>query len=247
METTTPDFILAWDRYLAMAAYVCVAFSVIILLYHEFRVFQIKDNKEKYDYVNLHEITYFWYAVMGVILGVAFYVNALTSFMNFATPTTWFYVRMFMMASFIVVAYFIFFSLVRIYYPRYLEKKLTKLRNKPRISPDGNIMRKLKASEEEAHLEADQLAEQKEIHSVDYDVWLDEKTGYKKIEKYISYHHSEECPECGYVTLKIDNEELIEAPKATTSGILVKHLKCTYCGHREAREVIVAALQENMA
>jgi hypothetical protein len=244
---TTPDFIYTWDRYLTMAAYVCVAASVLILLYHEFRVFRIKDYKEKYDYVNLHEVTYFWYAVMGVIFGIAFYTNAITSSLDFTAPLTWFYVRMFLMASFIVVMYFIFYSLVRIYYPRYLEKKLTKLRNRPRVSPAGNVMRKLKASEEEAHLEADQFAEQKEIHSVDYDVWLDEKTGYKKIEKYISYHHSEECPECGYVTLKIVNEELIEAPGTNTSGILVKHFKCTYCAHREAREVIVAALSTNTA
>ena len=50
-------------------------------------------------------------------------------------------------------------------------------------------MRKLKESEEEAHLEASQFNEQKEIHSVDYDVWLDEVTGYKKVEKYISFQH----------------------------------------------------------
>jgi hypothetical protein len=243
----TPDFIAIWDRYMAFGAYICAAFAVLILLYHEFRIFQIKDYKAKYDYVNLHEIRYFWYAVMGVILAVALYSNSLASSMVFASATTWFYVRIFITASFIVVAYFIFFSLVRIYYPRYLEKKLTRLRNKPRVSPDGNVMRKLKEAEEESHLEADQFTEQKEVHSVDYDVWLDEKTGYKKIEKYISYHHSEECPECGYVTLKINSEELVEAPSSSTAGVLVKHFKCSYCGHREAREVIVSALSENIA
>jgi hypothetical protein len=36
----------------------------------------------------------------------------------------WFYVRLFITASFGVIAYIIFYSLVRIYYPRQVEKRL---------------------------------------------------------------------------------------------------------------------------
>jgi hypothetical protein len=243
----TPDFILAWDSYMTPGAYLCAGFAVLILLYHEFRIFQIKDYKEKYDYVNLHEINYFWYAVLALIFAVALYANSIAAGMMFSSAIIWFYVRVFMTVSFIIVAYFIFNSLVRIYYPRYVEKRLNKLRNKPRISADGNPMRKLREAEEEAHLEIDQFNEQKEIHSVDYDVWLDEKTGNKKIEKYISYQHALECPECGYVTLKISREEIAEEPGQDASGLLIKHYKCSYCNHREAREVVVAALSQNFA
>jgi DNA-directed RNA polymerase subunit RPC12/RpoP len=246
---TMPDFIATIDRYLAKGAYVCAAFAVIILLYHEFRIFQIKDYKEKYDYVNLHEIRYFWYAVMALILAVAFYINSMAATVStsiFHSMETWFYVRTFMTMSFAVVAYFIFYSLVRIYYPRFVEKRLDKLRNKPRISPAGNPMRKLTEAEEESHLEADQWTEQKEVHAVDYDVWLDEKTGYKKIEKYNAYQHTIECSECGYVTMKITTEEVAKAPGTNESGILVKHYKCSYCGHREAKEAVIAALSENV-
>lgn len=243
----TPDFIMVWDRFMTLGAYACAGITVLILLYHEFRIFQIKDYKEKYDYVNLHEIRYFWYAVIALIFAVALYANAISTSLVFTDPVTWFYVRLFMTVSFIVVAYFIFYSLVRIYYPGYVEKRLNKLRNKPRISPAGNPMRKLREAEEEAHLEAEQFAEQREIHSVDYDVWLDEATGFKKVEKYISFHHAVECPECGYVTLKIKREELAEQPGPDTPGLLIKHYKCTYCNHREAREVVVAALSQNLA
>jgi hypothetical protein len=245
MENTA-DFIASWDRYLTMGAFAFAGFGILILLYHEFRLFLIKDYKEKYEYVNLHEIRYFWYAVIAFIGAAVLWTNALASHLVvFASAITWFYVRTFMTAGFAVIAYFLFYSLVRIYYPRFVEKRLIKLRNKPRISPAGNLMRKLREAEEEAHLEETQWSEQKEIHSVDYDVWLDEKTGYKKIEKYISYQHAIECTECGYVTMKISKEELVQAPTDESSGILVKHYKCTYCGHREAREVVVAALSEN--
>ena len=48
--------------------------------------------------------------------------------------------------------------------------------------------------------------EASDVHSADYDVWLDEKTGQKKIEKDFNYLHTEECANCGYYTFKIDNE-----------------------------------------
>src|SRR5687767_15811955 len=172
------EFITGWDHYMTLGAYGFAGLAVIILLYHEFRIFQIKDYKEKYDYVNLHEIRYFWYAVIALIGATALYANAISGSTHiFANDTVWFYVRLFITASFAVIAYFVFYSLVRIYYPRYVEKRLMKLRNRPRVSPEGNSMRKLSEQEEETHLEENQWEEQKGVHSVDYDVWLDEKTG----------------------------------------------------------------------
>lgn len=247
---TTPHFVEAFDAYLATGAYAFAAFAGLILLYHEFKIFQIKDFKAKYDYVNLHEIRYFWYGVMALIFGVALYINSVAAGISmdiFGSKETWFYVRTFMTLCFLVVTYFLFYSLVRIYYPRFVEKRLAKLRAKPRISPTGNVMRRLSDHEEEAHLEASQFAEQKEIHTVDYDVWLDDATGYKKIEKYHAYQHAVECPECGYVTFKIANEEIEKAPANMEEGLIIKHYKCSYCGHREAKEVVVAALSSNIA
>ena len=244
------DFVQVFDSYLDKGAYICAGFAVIVLIYHEFRIFQIKDYKAKYDYVNLHEIRYFWFAVVALILAVALYLNALAATISstvFSSVETWFWVRTFFTMGFVVIAYFVFYSLVRIYYPRFVERRLEKLRNKPRISPAGNVMRKLTEAEEEAHLEADQFKEQQDVHSVDYDVWLDEKTGYKKIEKYESYQHVIECSECGYVTMKIDREEIVTPPTQSEAGILVKHYKCSYCNHREAKQVPVARLAENIA
>jgi hypothetical protein len=235
----------SWDQYMYIGAAVSVGIGVLILLYHEFQVFRIKDYKAKYDYVNLHEIRYFWYAVMAFILAATFYFNTVSSRAIETESMRWFYVRLFITASFAVIAYFIFFSLVRIYYPRQLERRLTKLRNAPRKSPAGNIMRKLSESEEEHHLEG--ALKQDEVHSIDYDIWLDDKTGYKKIEKYPAYQHAEECSECGYFTMKIDKEDIERAPTADDEGLLLKHYKCSYCNHREQREVVIAKLSANVA
>jgi hypothetical protein len=238
----------SWDRIMILGASAFIGIAVIILLYHEFRIFQIKDYKKKYDYVNLHEVRYFWYAVMAVIAAVALYSNTIaTDTITSTGNMMWFYVRLFITVSFTVIAYFVFYSMVRIYYPRSVEKRLNKLRNTPRISPAGNIMRKLSEEEEDVHLEPSQIAEEHGgVHSVDYDVWIDEQTGQKIVEKYLSYQHVIECPECGYVTLRIYREEVDKAPTESEPGLLAKHYKCGYCNHRELREVSIAKLSANV-
>jgi hypothetical protein len=247
MEVT--DFISQWDSWMQISSMACVILGVIILLYHEFRVLQIRDYKQKYDYVNLNEVRFFWYAVLAVVVALGFYANSIYTYKIVEhNSILWFYVRLFITVSFVIIGYFVFFSMVRIYYPRYVEKRLVKLRNKPRVSPAGNAMRKLSEEEEDAHLDAQQIAEEASgIHSIDYDVWIDEKTGYKKIEKYESYLHAEQCPECGFFTFKITKEEVEVKPTQNEAGLLLKHYQCDYCNHREARETRLSAMAKNVA
>jgi hypothetical protein len=237
----------SWDELIILASYSSFAIAILIFLYHEFRLVIIKDLKEKYDYVNTHEIRYFWYTVLGLILGTALYTNAVVANLFDIGGTPGILVRVFYTLAFLAVAYYVLYSLVRILYPRMVERRLTRIRNKPRISPAGNLMRKLSESEEDVHLEEDQVAQEaSDLHSVDYDVWIDDKTGYKKIEKYMSYLHAEQCSECGFFTMKIVNEELEQKPTTNTTGLLLKHYQCSYCKHREAREVIIAMLSSNV-
>ncbi len=237
-----------WNSWMHLGTAACVIIAILILLYHEFRVMQIKDYKEKYDYVNLNEVRFFWYAVLAIVVAAGFYANTLATGKIASHGVLWFYVRLFITISFVVIGYFVFFSLVRIYYPRYVEKRLVKLRSKPRLSPAGNEMRRLSEEEEDAHLDAQQIAEEAGgVHSVDYDVWLDEKTGYKKVEKYESYLHAEQCPECGFYTFKIKKEEIEQKPTETEAGVLLKHYQCNYCNHREARETKLSPLAKNIA
>jgi hypothetical protein len=242
------EFLISWDYYMIRGCFALVGVGVLILLYHEFRVLQIKNYKEKYDYVNLHEIRYFWYAVMAFIFAAALFSNSVYTerITSTARGMLFFYVRIFITVSLTLIAYFLFYSMVRIYYPKYLEKRLTKLRTTPRISSAGNPMRRLSEEEEDVHLDADMISEEATVHSVDYDVWIDEKTGEKKIEKYNTYQHAEECSECGYYTMKIDREEIEVKPTATETGLLLQHYKCDYCNHREAREVKLAKLSDNV-
>ena len=156
------------------------------------------------------------------------------------------FVRLFFLAGFSVVMYMALSSAVRLLYPPVVERRLTRMRNKPRISPAGNVMRKLSEAEESVHLDQREIDEQASvIHAAEYDVWVDEKTGYKQVEKYMGYQHAEKCSECGFLTMKINSEEIVKKPSALEDGLLVKHYRCSYCKHREAREVTIAKLSTN--
>ncbi len=236
-----------WDEYMVLIGTGFIILGVLVFLFYEFRLLQIKDYKDKYDYVNANEIKFFWYAIFLFIVAAFFFANTVLTHRILDRGMLWFWVRLFITVSMGFIAYFFFSSIVRIYYPRRLEKRLQKIRHKPRISPAGNAMRRLSEEEEDAHLDADQIAEEASaIHSVDYDVWLDDKTGFKKVEKYLAYMHAEECPECGYYTMKIYNEEIEKKPTQDESGLLLKHFRCSYCRHREVREVVLAKLSSNV-
>ncbi|MDZ7649994.1 MAG: hypothetical protein U5K54_24250 [Cytophagales bacterium] len=243
METSTESFIETWDHYLILGSYVFFGLTLLIILFHEVKVMTMSNEKDRYDYVNTHEIKYFWYAIITFMIGFALYITATITPLFPVDDSIKLYISIFFLAGIIVITYLILSNMVSILYPKFLENRLVRIRNKPRKSAAGNLMRKLTSQEGEVHLEADQLAKHKsDIHSAEYDVWLDDKTGEKKIEQYMAYQHAEKCGECGFYTMKIDNEEIERKPTQTEDGLLLEHYRCSYCKHREAREVVIASL-----
>lgn len=245
MNDSTP--IATADSWLVYGAIFFLAVAILILVYHEMRTFMVKNPKDRYDYVNMNEIRFFWYAVIAIIAAVALYLNKVLAPMIPVSASALPYVRLFFLAGFSVVAYLVFASGVRLLYPPVVERRLKRIRNTPRISPAGNVMRKLSEEEESVHLDNSEIDEQAStIHSAEYDVWLDEKTGFKLVEKYMGYQHAEKCGECGFLTMKIHSEEVTRKPSSSEEGLLIKHYRCNYCKHREAREAVIAKLSTNI-
>ncbi|MEL7146442.1 MAG: hypothetical protein AAFO69_08750, partial [Bacteroidota bacterium] len=125
----------------------------------------------------------------------------------------------------------------------FIEKRLKKLRYTPRISPDGRKMKLLSEEEEDVYLDEGMQAEE-DAFSVDYDVWIDEVSGYTKIEKYNGRLHALQCPECNYQTLKVEREEIIQTPTAEDEGELMKYYQCGYCGYKERKSFKIAPTRE---
>lgn len=237
------DFLEVWNKWVENISILIIVAAVLISLYYVFKKFTIGDPKLKHDYINENEINMFWYSMLTLCIGVGLWLNV--SFNETVKEDVIFLiVRLFVTASFTTIFALIFNSLIKVYYPFYVEKGLYKLRHKPRINPNsGNKMKLMSEEHEDDYLTAEMIDEEAR-HAVDYDVWLDEETGETKIERYDGSSLAVECPSCGYRTLRVENEEVILSPTKEKEGELLNYYKCSYCGHRERRTIVTKKLSD---
>ncbi|MEQ9288569.1 MAG: hypothetical protein RIG77_16735 [Cyclobacteriaceae bacterium] len=240
MNEMNPELLATLSKYGQMAAYGLAGLGVLILLGHLVKLMITKEYKAKYDYINMYEIKLLWRAALLVIIAGAIYANTLVS----ESGILWFFVRLFVSTMFAIIAGVIIQNILKFYYPFYIEKRLKFLRYEPRLSPEGRKMRLLSEDEEDVYLDEGMQAEENAF-SIDYDVWIDEESGYTHIEKYNGRLTALKCSECNYQTLKVTNEEIIQSPTITEEGELMKHYSCGYCGHKERKSFSIAKLRQD--
>ncbi|MEQ9231855.1 MAG: hypothetical protein RIF46_14320 [Cyclobacteriaceae bacterium] len=243
-EPISSAFLDPWNVYGNYAAMAVAAVGVLILLGHYLKLASTRDYKTRYDYINMHEINLLWYGFLMIIIGATIYVNA-GNVMAQRLQANWlyFFVTLFVTVMMAMIIAVILQNILKFYYPFFIEKRLKRLRFAPRISPDGRQMKLLSEEEEDVHLDEGMQAEE-DAFSVDYDVWIDEESGFTKIEKYNGRLHALECSNCSYQTLKVDREEIIQPASTTEEGELMKYYKCGYCSHKERKSFKIAMLKE---
>lgn len=245
MTKTIPTaFLDLWNPYGTYAAYAVAGIGVLILIGHYLKLLTTRDFKTRYDYINMHEINLLWYGLLMIIIAATIWVNTGNVLVN-RLQANWlyFFVTLFVTVMMGMIIAVILQNILKFYYPFFIEKRLKKLRFSPRISPDGRQMKLLSEEEEDVYLDEGMQAEE-DAFSVDYDVWIDEESGFTKIEKYNGRLHALECSECNYQTLKVDREEVIQAASLTEEGELMKYYVCGYCGHKERKSFKIAMLKE---
>ncbi|UXP33576.1 hypothetical protein N6H18_06365 [Reichenbachiella agarivorans] len=239
MNKIDQSLLETWNMYGHYVSYAIAGVGLLILASHYFKLLITKDFKSRYDYINMYEINLLWYSALLVIIAGAVYANTLVS----ESGMLWFLVRLFVSTMFAIIAGVIVQNILKFYYPFYIEKRLKVLRFTPRISPDGRKMKLLSEEEEDVYLDEGMQAEE-DAFSVDYDVWIDEESGYTKIEKYNGRLHALKCSECNYQTLKVNKEEIVQSPTTVDEGELIKYFTCGYCGHKEKKSFSIAKLKE---
>lgn len=216
-------------------------FSGILL----FTVYLVKKNllkgsKEKHNLISRYEKRVIWNSIILWLAALLIYPKKIISDnvrMNYLLD---FFIILILTLS---IAYAVYYILKH-YYPDYVNRRLNRLRYKPRISPKtGRPMTLLTEEEEDVYLDEGMQAEE-DVFSVDYDVWIDEETGYTQIEKYSGKFSIKQCPKCNYQTFKIEKEELLIAPTVISSGELLKRFRCTYCNYTEKEIFNVVKLKE---
>jgi len=240
------DFLPTWDAWMVYGFALFAAISLVIYLYLKIRMGTIKGMKAKYDFTSNYEIKLIQASVTSLVIGITLILNTVATEFVTENPTMFFF-RLFITGALGMILGFTMAKYVEFNWPDRLEKKLQKFRYTPRISPkSGKPMKLLSEEEEDVHLSEGQIAEEN-VYSVDYDVWLDEETGFTQVEKYLGRSHSEECPSCHYRTMRIQNEEVLEPPSTSEEGRLMKHLKCDVCGYRIKKEFKVAKIAPHEA
>jgi hypothetical protein len=240
-QEISKQFLDPWNAYGHIVALAIAGVGVLVLLGHYLKLATTSDYKSRYDYINMHEIKFLWYGFLLILVGATIFSNTTLPF----AQKNWVYfsVTLFVTVMMAMIIGVIMQNILKFYYPFFIEKRLKKLRYTPRVSPDGREMKLLSEEEEDVYLDEGMQAEENAF-SVDYDVWIDEQSGYTKIEKYNGRLHALECSECNYQTLKVDREEIIQPATHTEEGELMKYYVCSYCGHKERKSFKISVLRE---
>ncbi|HEY3403335.1 MAG TPA: hypothetical protein VGK59_08120 [Ohtaekwangia sp.] len=227
METASSPFLEYWHYTMILGAITMVAVGIIIYLVHKLKLSTIKGYKHKYEFINNHEIKNYKKVFLCFAIAAAMAIN-LYGMGKLNKVEVWFFVRVFMsIAGGTLVAY-VAFLILDYYYPTVINRKLRKWRYMPRVSKSGGKMRLLSEDEEDVHLEEGMQAEEN-VFSIDYDVWIDEKSGEIQIDKYPGHLQAYKCNSCGFYTMKVIKEEVTRHPSADSPGELIKNFQCSYC------------------
>jgi hypothetical protein len=229
MENFNPSpFLVAWHTAMFIGAMLMFAAGILILIVHFIKLSTIKNPKDKYDYASRREIKNLELVFISFAIGVALLINRY-GMDKVSEMGVWFFVRLFISIAGGTLVGYVAFLILEYYYPSVLDKKLRTWRYSPRVNPKtGNKMRLLAEHEEDVHLDAGMKAEE-DVFSIDYDVWIDEKTNEVLIEKYQGHLQALKCGNCGFHTLKVVREEITQQPTANEPGELIKHYECSYC------------------
>lgn len=240
MSSLKDDSILGlWYTTMAIGAIFMVAIAIIIYLVYKMRVSMVSDLKERHDFINKNEVK--WYKWFYYLIGAAaaFGVN-LYGQDNNAGIGVWFIVRLFISICAATLIGYVASLVLEYYYPTVLNFKLRRLRYTPRVNPKtGAKMRLLSEDEEDVHLDEGMQAEEN-LFSIDYDVWMDEKSGDIKIEKYQGHLIALQCNNCGFYTMKVMREEIVERNEDESAKELLKHYQCAYCKNVRATQFTIS-------
>ncbi len=229
-------FLESWNTAMFILAASAVVFSVLVYIYFKVSYFVKKTLKDKHDFVSKYEVKLLQISHFAIAVAIMLVANTYKS-ETVALSIVWFFIRFFIAVAIGTLYGYVAYLIFRYYYPTRVSKKLHKLRYTPRKNPKtGNKMKLLSEEEEDAYLDEGMQAEE-DVFSVDYDVWIDEETGDTQIEKYDGRLKALECDRCGFMTLKLEKEEVLKPATAIHDGELRQHYKCTYCGRIRRKEV----------
>ncbi len=239
MNSSSSGFLEIWSSIMTFGGIAIIAAGILYYFLYFFRVSIIPDFKSKYDFINTSEIVWFKRVFLIIAVGIGFLINTYAS-KTIDQMGAWFFVRFFFgIAGATIIAYVAALILDN-WYPTKINSKLRKWRYMPRINAKtGNKMKLLSEDEEDVHLDAGMIAEEN-VFSIDYDVWIDESSKEIKIEKYSGHLIALRCNNCGFFTMKVVKEEIVEKYEDGSPKELLKNYQCSYCKNKRATQFTIS-------
>lgn len=232
-----------WGDLILYAGFGFVALSFVVTLLYFARLSSFNKRTEKYAFASKNETKSFRTAGNIFAAGIAFFAFlGISQFVGDILPFMYVFVGFFAIIISVAVGGALS-AFTKYYYPFILEKRLNNIRFKKMKSPQGNVMRLLNEAEEDEHMTQEMIDEEDALIA-DYDIWLDEKTGVKVVEKYDISNDSHVCDKCNFRTLSETSMEITKEPTMTEPGSMIKQFQCSYCGHKQVKEMKISALQE---
>ncbi|WP_258104852.1 hypothetical protein [Marinoscillum sp. MHG1-6] len=221
-----------------------ISLSIFTFLGYAVQVISFRSRTDKYKFVSEKESGALKVTAVLLAGSISFYSFVLMGLsINISETYQYFFVGLFGLIVGSTLGYGLW-SFLSFYHPFILEKRLKDIRFHPMNSPvTGKPMMLLNETQEDAHL-SQEMIEEEDNFSVDYDVWVDEESDFKVIERYNTRFHPQICESCNFRTLTEKKQEIIEQPQLHQKGVLRKHYECSYCGHREHKDVEIASWDE---
>ncbi|MCP4457087.1 MAG: hypothetical protein GY816_03520 [Cytophagales bacterium] len=233
------DLLMKWQEYILYPAVLAIIVAILIFVSYKIKLSSLSTMKGKFDLASQEETKRYFQANVAFAIALFLFFNS-TMIDNVARDPIWFGIRFFIAVCIGVLHCYVAMLLLKYYWPKLLHKKLHKLRYTPRTNPkNGNKMKLLSEEYEDAYLDEGKQAEEN-VFSVDYDVWIDEETGDTLIEKYEGHLIAMECDRCGFMTLRLEKEEVTKEVSGSEDGELLKEYTCTYCNRVKRKTVILS-------
>lgn len=228
----TSPFLAAWHQAMIVGAAIMVVAGIVLYLIYNLRLSMVKDFHAKYDFINTKEIANYKlvFYCFGVAAGLLINRYGMDKLKE---VEVWFFARLIISIAGGTLVGYVGYLVLEYYYPTVINRRLLRWRFMPRVSASGTKMRLLSEEEEDVHLDMGMQAEET-IFSIDYDVWIDEKSGEVRIEKYPGHLQALKCNSCGFFTMKVLREEVTKPATEEGPGELVKYYQCSYCKSNRA-------------
>ena len=152
------------------------------------------------------------------------------------------YKRLVAFRPFLLVGSFIFPFFVWLLYGG-LNRRLKRLRNKPRKCEScGGTMRKLNEEEDNLYLTPQENTEE-QLNSVDYDVWLCDQCGNTLVYPYENqFTQYQRCPYCHSRAYSFEGDHILRRATTASTGLGEKRYICAHCHKIDRKQYIIPVI-----